>query len=70
MTLALVVLGGLAVAGGAWLCATAFATSTPPLARTVAHLHRPPVRLVDTTDRLASLGSRTLALLGGRVVAA
>ena len=67
MTLALVVLGGFAVAAGGWLCVTAFATSTPSLARTVAHLHRPPVRHVAATDRWTTFGSRTLAVVGGRV---
>jgi tight adherence protein C len=67
MTLALVVLGGFAIAAGGWLCATAFATSTPSLARTVAHLHRPPVRHTEATDRWTTIGARTIAVLGGRV---
>jgi tight adherence protein C len=66
MTLALVVLGGLTVAAGGWLCVTAFATSTPSLARTVAHLHRPPIRHTETKDRLTTFGSRALAMYGGR----
>ena len=67
MTLALVVLGGFAVAAGGWLCVTAFATSTPSLARTVAHLHRPPVRHAEVTDRWTAFGSRVMAVVGGRV---
>ena len=66
MTLALVVLGGFAIAAGGWLCVTAFATSTPSLARTVAHLHRPPVRRVAVTDRWTAFGSRALMAVGGR----
>ena len=67
MTLALVVLGGFAVAAGGWLCITAFATSTPSLGRAVAHLHRPPVRPVPAMDGWTTFGSRTLAMVGGRV---
>ena len=66
MTLLLVLLGGLAIAAGAWMCATAFAASTPPLARTIAHLHRPPVRQIAATDRWTAFGSRALAALGSR----
>jgi tight adherence protein C len=65
MTLALVVLGGFAIAAGGWLCITAFATSTPSLARTVAHLHRPAVRQVAVTDRWTAFGSALMAV-GGR----
>jgi tight adherence protein C len=67
MTLALVVLGGVAVAAGGWLCVTAFATPTPSLARTVAYLHRPPVRHAQATDRWTTFGSRAMAVVGGRV---
>jgi hypothetical protein len=41
MTLALVILGGLTVTAGTWVCVTAFTTTTPPLGRAIAHLHRP-----------------------------
>ncbi len=66
MTLALV-LGGAAVAAGGWLCITAFATPTPSLSRTVAHLHRPPIRQAESTDRWTTFGSRAMAVVGGRV---
>jgi tight adherence protein C len=67
MTLALVVLGGLAIAGGGWLCVTAFSSSTPSLARTIAHLHRLAVRDVGPSDRWTTVGSKTLVLVGGRL---
>ena len=67
MTLALIVLGGFAVGAGGWLCVTAFAASTPSLARTIAHLHRPPVRYASSTDVWTRFGARALSVLGGRV---
>ena len=64
MNVALVVFGGMAVAAGGWLCLTAFGTTTPPLARTVAHLHRPPLRRPAKSDRWTAFGASTLGLLG------
>jgi Flp pilus assembly protein TadB len=65
MNIALVVVGGIAVAGGGWLCLTAFGETTPPLARTVAHLHRLPRRRPPDTDGWTAVGSTALGLFGG-----
>ncbi|MGD9792051.1 MAG: type II secretion system F family protein [Acidimicrobiia bacterium] len=67
MTLVLIMLGGLTVGAGGWLCITAFTASTPSLARTVAYLHRPPERHSDAADRWTRFGARALSMVGGRV---
>lgn len=66
MNLALVVFGGMALAAGGWLCLTAFGPTTPPLARTVAHLHRPPIRRPAGSTGWTTLGSTALGFLGER----
>lgn len=66
MNLALVVFGGMAVAAGGWLCLTAFGATTPPLARTVAHLHRAPIRRPAGSNGWTTFGSTALGLVGGR----
>lgn len=65
MSLALVVVGGMAVAAGGWLCLAAFGATTPPLTRTVAHLHRPPRQRPADADGWTAVGSTALRLLGG-----
>lgn len=67
MTVALLIFGATAVAGGSWLCVNAFATSTPPLSRTINHLHRPPRIVGHDLDGWSKLGAKSLAALGPRL---
>jgi Flp pilus assembly protein TadB len=62
-----VVLGGLALAIGGWLCIAALVPDAPSLGRAVARLHRPPDPPALRPGAWTTLGSRTLEAFGNEL---